>query len=89
MPQSSTMIAQAAQGPVGSAARGDAGQTATGNNPNHDGPAITAPTQFVRSGANRDFNRSILALCDTHLASAQPKTLQALGEAVINRYKRD
>ena len=51
-------------------------------------PTVTLSTRIMRSGANRHFGRSLLALCDTYLAGARPTTLQALGEAAFDRYKQ-
>ena len=51
-------------------------------------PAVAIPTGIMRSGANRHFGQSLLALCDTYLAGARPRTLQALGETAFDRYKQ-
>ena len=96
MPKSK--IAWAAQEPVGSAAqdepantiptRDEAAADAGPNSHSTNDLAITVPTRIMRSGANGVFHRSLLALCDTYLAGARPKTLQALGETAFDRYKR-
>lgn len=75
MPLSSTMIAQAAQEPAGSATQNNASQAlphdeaATCNSPNSDltedtdEATIAVPTRIMCSGANKDFNLALRALC--------------------------
>lgn len=91
------MIAQAAQEPGSSAAQNELiptrDEAATDGGPNSHStdepePAITVSTRIMRSGANREFNRSLLALCDTYPAGARPRTLQALCDKAFDRYKR-